>query len=178
MVSLWSFDVIILLWLRRQILLFDYQVSYVMFILIYAYVITMYFPRFDSSQTLGGLSKVEVTLYFWIFTIIIEEMRQVSVSNRVFPFPYITQCIWFFGKATSVISKAKLRHITWQNKYYLYMYVSKFLRQLPPCSDTRERRHQSGSRVFIYSRRRFVTNHEKVCSANDHDRGARSFVFF
>ncbi|XP_074622988.1 transient receptor potential cation channel subfamily M member-like 2 isoform X1 [Acropora palmata] len=53
-------------------------VAYVMFILLYAYVITMYFPRFDSSQTLGGLSKVEVILYFWIFTIIVEEMRQLA----------------------------------------------------------------------------------------------------
>ena len=58
-----------------------------MFILLYAYVITIFFPRFDSSQTLGGLSKVEVILYFWIFTIIVEEMRQVSVSNVTFPFP-------------------------------------------------------------------------------------------
>lgn len=58
-----------------------------MFILLYAYVITMHFPRFDSSRTLGGLSKVEVILYFWIFTIIVEEMRQVSVSNMTFIFP-------------------------------------------------------------------------------------------
>ena len=54
------------------------QVSYVAFILLYAYVITMYFPRFDSSQTFGGLSAVELILYFWIFTIIVEEIRQVS----------------------------------------------------------------------------------------------------
>lgn len=54
------------------------QVSYIAFILLYAYVITMFFPRFDSSQTLGGLSVVEVILYFWIATIIMEEIRQVG----------------------------------------------------------------------------------------------------
>lgn len=54
------------------------QVSYIAFILLYAYVITMFFPRFDSSQTFGGLSAVELILYFWIFTIIVEEIRQVS----------------------------------------------------------------------------------------------------
>ena len=54
------------------------QVSYIAFILLYGYVITMFFPRFDSSQTLGGLSAVELILYFWIFTISVEEIRQVS----------------------------------------------------------------------------------------------------
>lgn len=53
-------------------------VSYIAFILLYAYVITMFFPRFDSSQTLGGLSVVEVILYFWIATIIMEEIRQLA----------------------------------------------------------------------------------------------------
>lgn len=57
------------------------QVSYIAFILLYAYVITMYFPRFDSSQTFGGLSAVEFILYFWIFTIIVEEIRQVGEMN-------------------------------------------------------------------------------------------------
>ena len=57
------------------------QVSYIAFILLYAYVITMYFPRFDSSQTFGGLSAVELILYFWIFTIIVEEIRQVGEMN-------------------------------------------------------------------------------------------------
>ena len=57
------------------------QVSYIAFIMLYAYVITMYFPRFDSSQTFGGLSAVELILYFWIFTIIVEEIRQVSEMN-------------------------------------------------------------------------------------------------
>ena len=55
------------------------QVSYIAFILLYAYIITMYFPRFDSAQTIGGLSEVELILYFWILTIIMEEIRQVSV---------------------------------------------------------------------------------------------------
>ena len=55
--------------------------SYIAFILLYAYVITMYFPRFDSSQTFGGLSAVELILYFWIFTIIVEEIRQVGEMN-------------------------------------------------------------------------------------------------
>ncbi len=59
-------------------LLIRLQVSYIAFILLYAYVITMYFPRYDSSQPLGGLSVVELILYFWIFTIIMEEIRQVS----------------------------------------------------------------------------------------------------
>ena len=57
------------------------QVSYIAFIMLYAYVITMYFPRFDSSQTFGGLSAVELILYFWIFTIIVEEIRQVGEMN-------------------------------------------------------------------------------------------------
>ncbi|KAL9974194.1 hypothetical protein ACROYT_G011206 [Oculina patagonica] len=56
-------------------------VSYITFILLYAYVITMYFPRFDSSQTLGGLSVVELILYFWIFTIIVEEIRQLGAQQ-------------------------------------------------------------------------------------------------
>ena len=55
------------------------QVSYIAFILLYAYIITMYFPPFDSSQTIGGLSVGELILYFWILTIIMEEIRQVSV---------------------------------------------------------------------------------------------------
>ena len=59
-----------------------FQVSYLMFILLYGYVITMFFPRFDSSQTLGGLSVVEVILYFWIFSIIAEEIRQVSFLKK------------------------------------------------------------------------------------------------
>lgn len=54
------------------------QVSYIAFILLYGYVITMYFPKFDSSKTLGGLSVVEFVLYFWILTIIMEEIRQVG----------------------------------------------------------------------------------------------------
>ena len=54
------------------------QVSYVAFIFLYGYVITMYFPPFDSSKTFGGLSVVEFILYFWIFTIIMEEIRQVG----------------------------------------------------------------------------------------------------
>lgn len=54
------------------------QVSYIAFIVLYAYVITMYFPKFDSNATLGGLSVVEIILYFWIFTIILEEIRQVG----------------------------------------------------------------------------------------------------
>ena len=58
-------------------LMLQLQVSYIAFILLYGYVITMYFPRFDSSQTLGGLSVVELILYFWILTIILEEIRQV-----------------------------------------------------------------------------------------------------
>lgn len=56
-------------------------VSYLMFILLYGYVITMFFPRFDSSQTLGGLSVVEVILYFWIFSIIAEEIRQLAAQQ-------------------------------------------------------------------------------------------------
>lgn len=52
-------------------------VSYIAFIVLYAYVITMYFPKFDSNATLGGLSVVEIILYFWIFTIILEEIRQL-----------------------------------------------------------------------------------------------------
>ena len=56
------------------------QVSYIAFIVLYAYVITMYFPKFDSNATLGGLSVVEIILYFWIFTIILEEIRQVGVT--------------------------------------------------------------------------------------------------
>lgn len=56
------------------------QVSYIAFIVLYAYVITMYFPKFDSNATLGGLSVVEIILYFWIFTIILEEIRQVGFT--------------------------------------------------------------------------------------------------
>ncbi|KAJ7389833.1 Transient receptor putative cation channel sub M member 2 [Desmophyllum pertusum] len=56
-------------------------VSYLAFILLYAYVITMYFPRFDSSQSLGGLSVVEFILYFWILTIIMEEIRQLAAQQ-------------------------------------------------------------------------------------------------
>ena len=59
------------------------QVSYIAFIVLYAYVITMYFPKFDSNATLGGLSVVEIILYFWIFTIILEEIRQVGVSHCI-----------------------------------------------------------------------------------------------
>ncbi|KAL9966190.1 hypothetical protein ACROYT_G024228 [Oculina patagonica] len=57
------------------------MVSYLWFIFLYAYVITMYFPRFDSSQTIGGLSVVELILYFWIFTISLEEIRQLAAQQ-------------------------------------------------------------------------------------------------
>lgn len=56
-------------------------VSYIAFILLYGYVITMYFPKFDSSKTLGGLSVVEFVLYFWILTIIMEEIRQLAAQQ-------------------------------------------------------------------------------------------------
>lgn len=56
-------------------------VSYVAFIFLYGYVITMYFPPFDSSKTFGGLSVVEFILYFWIFTIIMEEIRQLAAQQ-------------------------------------------------------------------------------------------------
>ena len=62
-------------------LMIQLQVSYIAFILLYGYVITMFFPRFDSSKTLGGLSAVELILYFWILTISVEEIRQVSDMN-------------------------------------------------------------------------------------------------
>ena len=38
-----------------------------------------------------------------------------------------------------------------------------------------ERWHQCGSWVIIYGRRRFVTNHDEVFIANDHDRGILFF---
>ena len=41
-----------------------------------------------------------------------------------------------------------------------------------------ERWHQCGSWVFIYGRRGFVTNHDKVFIANDQDRGVLSSFFF
>ena len=68
------------------------QVSYIAFIVLYAYVITMYFPKFDSNATLGGLSVVEIILYFWIFTIILEEIRQVGVHTVL--------CCYFVGVHT------------------------------------------------------------------------------
>lgn len=40
-----------------------------------------------------------------------------------------------------------------------------------------ERWHQCGSWIFVYARRRFVTNHDKVFIANDHDRGVLSSFF-
>ena len=46
-------------------------------------MIMMNFPRFDSKKTLGGISPVEILLYFWVFSILIEEIRQVSVALYV-----------------------------------------------------------------------------------------------
>ncbi|KXJ08257.1 Transient receptor potential cation channel subfamily M member 7 [Exaiptasia diaphana] len=51
-------------------------VSYLAFILLYAYVIMMNFPKFDENKTVGGISAVEILLYFWVFSIFIEECRQ------------------------------------------------------------------------------------------------------
>lgn len=72
------------------------QVSYIAFIVLYAYVITMYFPKFDSNATLGGLSVVEIILYFWIFTIILEEIRQVCVHTVL--------CSYSIGVYTTLFS--------------------------------------------------------------------------
>ena len=79
------------------------QVSYIAFIVLYAYVITMYFPKFDSNATLGGLSVVEIILYFWIFTIILEEIRQVGVHTVLCCFPvgvYTVLCCFPVGVYT------------------------------------------------------------------------------
>ncbi|XP_028517955.1 transient receptor potential cation channel subfamily M member 2 isoform X2 [Exaiptasia diaphana] len=53
-------------------------VSYLAFILLYAYVIMMNFPKFDENKTVGGISAVEILLYFWVFSIFIEECRQLA----------------------------------------------------------------------------------------------------
>ena len=55
------------------------QVSYLAFIVLYAYMILMDFQPFDTKEDpkLGHISHVEIVLYFWILTILMEELRQV-----------------------------------------------------------------------------------------------------
>lgn len=60
------------------------QLSYIVFILLYAYMILMDFQSFDTKAdpTLGRISHVEIVLYFWILTIVIEEIRQVCYGEN------------------------------------------------------------------------------------------------
>ena len=85
--------------------------SYIAFIVLYAYVITMYFPKFDSNATLGGLSVVEIILYFWIFTIILEEIRQVGVHTVLCSCSigvHTVLCSYYIGVYTTLFS-----HLYW-----------------------------------------------------------------
>nr|6CO7_A Chain A, Predicted protein [Nematostella vectensis]6CO7_B Chain B, Predicted protein [Nematostella vectensis]6CO7_C Chain C, Predicted protein [Nematostella vectensis]6CO7_D Chain D, Predicted protein [Nematostella vectensis] len=55
-------------------------VGYLAFIFLYAYVVLFNFPRFDPAKTLGGIHPTEIVLYFWVFTILIEEIRQLAAK--------------------------------------------------------------------------------------------------
>ena len=60
-----------------------WQVSYIVFIVLYGYIITKNFPPYDPDKPLGGLSYIEILLYFWILTLFLEEVRQVGENVPV-----------------------------------------------------------------------------------------------